>query len=237
MITKFTDPFDHYLLDDFLDEDHALKLSQDFIPYDSLHWYVYNNPLEVKHACNNWYHFPPTTYQFFHYLNSEKFVEYIQEITSESKIFIDMGLHGAGWHMHGTGGKLNVHLDYSLHPKTELLRKFNLIYYLTPNWDPSWGGGLEIWSHDSENNKPKEKIKIIDCKFNRAVLFDASKNSWHGFNDPITCPEGVYRKSIAVYYHTVAPANIDPRTRVLFAPSKEQENDPEILELIKQRSR
>ena len=30
--------------------------------------------------------------------------------------------------MHGTGGNLNVHKDYSVHPKLGLRRKLNLIY-------------------------------------------------------------------------------------------------------------
>ena len=237
MVTKFSDPYDHYVLDDFLDREVALELSKEFLPYDSPHWYVYDNPLEKKRACNNWYQFPPTTYNFFHYLNSEDFVARLREITGEEQIFIDMGLHGAGWHMHGPGGKLNLHLDYSLHPKTGLLRKFNLIYYLSPEWDTAWGGNLELWSHDEANNKPKEKVKTVECKFNRAILFDASQNSWHGFTDPIKSPNGECRKSIAVYFHTLAPSDADQRTRVLYAPTKEQENDPEVLALIKQRSK
>jgi hypothetical protein len=39
-----------------------------------------------------------------------------------------------------------------------LLRKLNLIVYLEKDYNPDWGGSLEFWSHDSETNKPKEKI-------------------------------------------------------------------------------
>ena len=108
--------------------------------------------------------------------------------------------------------------------------------YLTEEWDTSWGGGLELWSHDSETKKPKEKIKIVDNVFNRAILFDTTQNSWHGFPEPITCPEGTYRKSIAFYYLTDPPEEVELRKRALYAPTKDQENNPEILELIKRRS-
>ena len=64
------------------------------------------------------------------------------------------------------------------------------------------GGGLEFWSHDEENNRPLEKVKVVEPVFNRAVLFDTTQNSWHGFPQPITFPEGKMRKSFAVYYMT-----------------------------------
>jgi Rps23 Pro-64 3,4-dihydroxylase Tpa1-like proline 4-hydroxylase len=157
-------------------------------------------------------------------------------MTGIQSLYPDIGLHGAGWHIHGTGGKLNVHLDYSLHPKLNLQRKLNLILYLTEDWDSSWGGGLELWSHDEQTNKPKKCEKVIDNVFNRAVIFDTTQNSWHGFPEPITCPEGTYRKSIAFYYLTDPPENVDKRKRALYAPYKEQETNVEILELIKKRS-
>ena len=131
---------------------------------------------------------------------------------------------------------MNVHLDYSIHPKLKLQRKLNLILYVTENWDSEWGGGLEFWSHNKETNKPKENIVTVNNIFNRAVLFDTTQNSWHGFPEPITCPEGVYRKSLAVYYLTEPPEGTDPRPRALYAPTKEQENNPEILKLIEKRT-
>lgn len=235
MSEKFTEPFDYYVLDDFLDEEFALKLSEQFLDFDSLHWHVYDNPLEVKKSLNNWYHFPQETYQFFHHTLSGDFVSFIENTTGTKDLIPDAGLHGAGWHIHGNKGKLNIHLDYSLHPKLNLLRKYNLILYLSPEWKPEWGGNLEFWSHDKEKNLPKEKVATVECKFNRAVIFDASKNSWHGFNDPINCPEGHYRKSIALYYHTIPNEDAVDRRRALYSPSEEQKNNDEILKLIESR--
>jgi Rps23 Pro-64 3,4-dihydroxylase Tpa1-like proline 4-hydroxylase len=236
MIEKYNEPFDYFVIDNFLDEDLALKLSSEFPAYDSKDWYTYDNPLENKKALNNWYLYPSTTYAFLHDMNSDAFVSQLEEITGET-LFPDMGLHGGGWHIHGNGGKLNVHLDYSLHPKLHLQRKYNLILYLSPDWDTSWGGNLELWSHNDETKLPKEKVATVECKFNRAIIFDASMNSWHGFNDPINCPEGMYRKSIAIYYLKQPDDVVDDRQRALYAPTKEQQNDPSILEFIKVRAK
>jgi Rps23 Pro-64 3,4-dihydroxylase Tpa1-like proline 4-hydroxylase len=168
-------------------------------------------------------------------LNSKEFIKQLQKITGISKLYPDIGLHGGGPHIHGIGGKLNVHLDYSIHPKLKLQRKLNLIIYLEEDWNPKWGGNLELWSHNKEKNKPDKRFVTIDNVFNRAVLFDTTQNSWHGFPEPLTCPEGKYRKSLAVYYLTDPPEEINQRPRALYAPTKEQESNPEILKLIEER--
>jgi Rps23 Pro-64 3,4-dihydroxylase Tpa1-like proline 4-hydroxylase len=231
----FVDPFPHYILDNFLEEDYAIKLSEEFIDYNHPSWFVYDNPLENKKACNNWYHFPPTTYEFFQKLNSEYFVDLLSKLTG-FKLHADHGLHGAGWHIQGNGGKLNVHLDYSIHPKLKLQRKINFIFYLTPEWNNEWGGNLEFWSNDDTTNLPKQKIKTIENKFNRVVLFDASKNSWHGFSDIIKCPKDKYRKSIAMYYLIESANDTPKRNRALYAPTEDQKANTEILNMIKQRT-
>lgn len=233
-VTHYNDPFDHWVIDQFQLLDYAKQLSNDFVDYYNKDWFEYNNPLEVKKTCNNWWDFPPTTYKFIEYLNSPKFIKMLEDITGIQSLHADPGLHGAGWHMHGPGGKLNVHLDYSIHPKLNLERKLNLIYYLSEDWEPEWGGNLQLWSGDER--KAAKHIKTVDCFFNRAILFDTTQNSWHGFPDRIQCPDGNYRKSIAMYYLVEPQESARPdRKRALYTPSKEQENDPEVLELIKSR--
>jgi len=228
-------PFDHIVIDNFFPLEKARKLSQEFPDYNDSKWFCYNSLLEKKKANNNWYDFPPETYRTFSFLNSCKFVKSLREKTKIEKLYPDIGLHGGGWHIHSKGGKLNIHLDYSIHPKTGLQRKLNLIVYLTEGWKSEWGGGLELWSHNSKTKLPLKQEKVIDNVFNRAILFDTTQNSWHGLPQPLDCPEGVYRKSIAVYYMTDPLNNTDPRNRALYAPTKEQENNEEILNLIKQR--
>lgn len=228
-------PFYYQVIDNFFNSEQAKAISQEFPDYNSDIWYCYNNPLENKKTCNNWYQFGPETYKTLSMLNSKEFIKQLQKITGIPKLYPDIGLHGGGLHIHGTGGKLNIHLDYSIHPKLKLQRKLNLIIYLEEDWNPEWGGNLEFWSHDKEKNKPNKRFAKIDNIFNRAVLFDTTQNSWHGFPDPLTCPEGKYRKSLAVYYLTNPPEGTDPRPRALYAPTREQENNPEILKLIEER--
>ena len=228
-------PFYYQVIDNFLDIKRAKNISQEFPDYNSPAWFQYNNPLEIKSTCNNWYYFGSETYKTFAHLNSPEFIQKLQDITGIKTLYPDIGLHGGGLHIHGTGGKLNVHLDYSIHPKLKLQRKLNLIIYLTEDWNAEWGGNLEFWSHNQAKNRPENRMVTIDNTFNRAVLFDTTQNSWHGFPEPLTCPENTYRKSLAVYYLTEPPEGTDQRPRARYAPYKEQETNPEILKLIEER--
>ena len=138
--------------------------------------------------------------------------------------------------MHQAGDYLNVHFDYDIHPKLDMKRKLNLIVYMNPNWQESWGGNLGLWSHDEEAQQPKELIKSIPPLFNRAVIFDTTQNSWHGVTEGIFSPEGQYRKSIATYYLIPTDDVKNKRQKALFVPRAEQKDNEEVKELIKKRS-
>jgi Rps23 Pro-64 3,4-dihydroxylase Tpa1-like proline 4-hydroxylase len=157
----------------------------------------------------------------------------ISGITKNKNVIADIGLHGGGWHSHTANGKLNVHLDYSIHPKLNLERHYNLIVYMTPDWNNQWGGGLELWSGDSDS--PKELVKVVENKFNRAVLFDTTENSWHGLPKELNCPPGVFRQSLAVYYVSPVSESAVSRPRALFAPFGDQKNDQQVLDIINKR--
>jgi len=230
-------PFRHVVIEDFWLPEVAEQLVQDIPDYESNCWHAhYLSPIEDKKVCNDWNRFPEVTYKAFAYLNSNNFVKIISQITNNQDILTDVGLNGGGWHSHHKGGKLNIHLDYSIHPKLKLERLCNLIVYLTPDWNPAWRGGLEFWSHNPETKQPKDLVKTVENRFNRAVLFDTTQNSWHGLPDDLICPEGVCRNSMAIFYLTTPRAGVDDRGKALFVPNKDQTNDPEILEIIKKRS-
>ena len=233
---KNSTPFNHVIIDNFFQPHIAEQLATEFPSYNNPGLGFYDNAIENKKVLNKWDKFPKLTYQAFTYLAREEFVKNMRELIGEQNLWMDVGLNGGGWHMHGRGGKNNVHLDYNIHPKLREQRKLNIIVYMTPNWQPEWEGGLELWTHDPINYAPKDLVKTVENKFNRAVIFDTTQNSWHGLPKEIKCPEGVVRQSLAAYYVRPAPLGADPRGKALFAPTKEQEGNPEIEQLIRERS-
>lgn len=229
-------PFSHIVFDNFLRPEVAEQIANEFPDWNDQVWYRYDNAIEKKKTMNFWDRFQPTTYQLFAELMSEPVVKVFRELSGIPDLVGDVGLSGGGLHAHKSGDKLNMHLDYSVHPKLKMERRLNIIIYITPGWQPEWGGGLELWSHNPETNRPLECVTRVENRFNRAVLFDTTQNSWHGLPTPIGCPEGVYRRSLAAYYVTQPRSGCDPRGKALFAPMAEQENDESVLELIKKRS-
>ncbi|WP_260469461.1 2OG-Fe(II) oxygenase [Pandoraea apista] len=138
--------------------------------------------------------------------------------------------------MHAAGGNLNPHLDYSIHPKLGLQRKLNIIIYLSEEMREDYGGHLGLWKHDNNKNQPGPLMKEIAPKFNRAVLFDTTQNSWHGMSRQLVQPDNIYRKSLAVYYLCEPVGDVDQRGRALFAPREDQIGDEEVDRIIELRS-
>lgn len=68
------------------------------------------------------------------------------------------------------------------------MRVLNLLIYFNKNWKKSYGGSLEFYSNPKNN-----PIKKIDPIFNRAVIFQTNKNSWHRFPDPLNLLKNFYR--------------------------------------------
>ena len=86
------------------------------------------------------------TYRAFSYLNSNEFVLLLGKVLfGEAILSSDFGLNGGGWHIHSKGGKLNTHLDYSLHPKTKQQRKLNIIVYLNSKLEKIVGAELSAF--------------------------------------------------------------------------------------------
>lgn len=228
-------PFDHCVVENFFDFEYARILESEFMSYQSDKWNFYNNQIEHKKTCNIWDIFPKNTYSTFSYLNSEPFVCKLSSFFNK-KLYPDIGLNGGGWHIHGVGGNLNPHLDYSIHPKLGLQRKVNIIIYLSSDLKEEHGGHLGLYSHSKDSSEAPILIKEIQPKFNTAIIFDTTQNSWHGMSRKLQVPDGIYRKSLAVYYLCEPPHEVDIRGKALFAPRKDQLNDESVRELIKIRS-
>ena len=228
-------PFPHCIVDNFLNEDLFNKLEEEFLPFDSPRWFVYDNVVEKKKALNDWNAFPPATYQFFQSMLAEGFVEKLSKLVG-TKLYPDPGLHGGGWHIHGPGGNLNPHLDYVIHPKLGLQRKINLIIYVQRDLMDEHGGHLGLWEHNPLENSPGKLFREIQPKRNRAVFFDASMNSWHGLSRPLVEKAGVFRKSYAIYYLCRPALTTENRGRALFAPRNTQIKSKELDSLISLRA-
>ena len=229
-------PFNHVIIDNFFTDKVAHNIFDDMPGYDENTDAKYDNAIEKKRTIQNWTKFPKNIYTAMSYLVGTEFTQILKLLTLHNGLVPDYGLHGGGIHMHKSGDYLNTHLDYDIHPKIDMKRKLNLIVYLTPDWQSEWGGNLSLWSHNEETKQPKELITSIVPLFNRAVLFDTTQNSWHGVVEGISSPEGIYRKSLALYFLIPTDDLSNKRKKALFTPREEQKDDEAVKKLIENRN-
>jgi hypothetical protein len=192
-------PCPHILLEDFLDSGTALAMAREFPQPTSDAWTQYKHANENKLGMPKRELFPAAIRAVTDELNSPEFVAWVSELTGIPGLMADPMLEGGGLHQSGPGGYLNVHTDFSMHHfHTHWRRRVNLILYLNPGWHEEWGGALELW---------EQKMARCAAKYppllNHALVFTTDQRSLHGFPDPLTCPQGESRKSLALYYYTV----------------------------------
>lgn len=187
-------PFEHVVIDNFLEESFAEKISNLFPNFNN-QWNIYKNPIEVKYTYDNINLLDVELKNYFYYLSTEEITNLIKSISNINNLEFDEYLHGAGLHLHPRYGRLNIHLDYEKHIYSGKERRLNIILFMNKEWDTNWNGANELW-----NNDVTKCIAKTEVKFNRAILFKTNDISWHGVPDIIMCPHDIHRKSIAYYY-------------------------------------
>ena len=227
------EPFEHVIIDDFLNNDYADKIANLF-PDDLSKWHKYCNPIEVKYAYDNINVLPADLKDYFYMMSCDQFIDIVKTVTNITDLEYDPYLHGAGLHRHGTHGKLDIHLDYEKHPYSGKERRINVILFLSKDWKEDWNGASELWNKDVSACVQKTHIK-----FNRAIIFKTNDISWHGMPDKIICPENTYRSSLAYYY--VSPlcsnkAETEYRMKAAYTKRPQDPYDENKLELFKIRT-
>jgi hypothetical protein len=192
-------PFPHVVLDDFLDEATVRTAMAEFPALEGGEWISYLHVNERKFGQTDPTTWGPTLRAILEELNSPAFVRFLEELTGIDGLIADPSLEGGGLHQSTTGGFLNIHADFTVHPQhREWRRRVNLLLYLNEDWRPEYGGDLELWSTDMK----RREVQVAPVG-NRVVVFTTNADSFHGHPEPMTCPPGVARRSLALYYFTV----------------------------------
>lgn len=196
---RAAEPYPVIVLDDFLSSAAANRALATFPNLTEGGWINYLRINERTFGMRDRSTIPAPSIEILDELNSPRFLSLLSAITEIPELRADESLEGAGLHASDWGGFLNVHADFNVHPhRPTWRRRLNLLVYLNPDWQESWGGHLELW--DPEVRRCVRRIAPV---FNRAVLFRTDERSFHGFPDPLGCPKHVVRRSLALYYFTV----------------------------------
>jgi hypothetical protein len=190
-------PFPNVVMDNFLPEAWLDPLVAEFPMPRSGNWQTFENAQEKKLASSRETEMGEATRRVLGELNSATFLEFLETLTGIDGLIPDPYFVGGGLHQIERGGFLKVHADFNWHEKLRLARRLNLIVYLNRDWSEAYGGDLQLW--DAAMSHCVTQIYPI---LNRAVLFSTLDTGYHGHPDPLACPEGETRKSLALYYYT-----------------------------------
>jgi Rps23 Pro-64 3,4-dihydroxylase Tpa1-like proline 4-hydroxylase len=188
-------PFPHIVFDNFFDPELVDAVIAEFPQPNAIPWQRFDNEREIKLASAKEASFGPATRLLFYHLNSMTFLEFLSKITGINNLIPDPSFDGGGLHQIVPGGKLGVHADFNKHHQYGLDRRLNLLLYLNKNWKDEYGGNLELW--DREMTQCEARVAPL---FNRVMIFSTTDFTFHGHPDPLRCPEGMTRKSMALYY-------------------------------------
>jgi 2OG-Fe(II) oxygenase superfamily len=189
-------PYPHIVLDDFLNGVAAKAAMAEFPLSEETHWRPYSHANERKFSQTEPATWGPTLQAILDLLNSDRFVHFLEALSGIDDLFPDGSLEGGGLHQTPRGGFLNIHADFTVHPgHQDWRRRVNLLLYLNEDWKADYGGELELWSTDMTHCE--RKVAPVG---NRVVVFTTNADSFHGHPEPLTCPPGLDRRSLALYY-------------------------------------
>jgi 2-oxoglutarate-Fe(II)-dependent oxygenase superfamily protein len=227
----FAEPFPHIVLDNFLPPAMA-RMALDNFPQDRL---KSDHVFEMGYAglhkrqilpdeCN------ANARGMFHFFNSRPMLEFLEGLSTIESLIPDPHFAGGGFHETGRDGKLGIHADFRINERLHLHRRMNLIVYLNEDWKDEYGGFLELW--DRKMTKSEKSVKPV---FNRCVIFNTDADSYHGHPDPMPLPDGVFRRSMALYYYTASRKIYDevPNHGTMYQarPGDDQQNRQEVRSL------
>jgi hypothetical protein len=201
---RAAEPFPNVVIDDFLPDVILHHLINDFPGPEEVVWRTYDSATEIKLALEDEALIPPIHLEVLRELNSQMFVEFLEELTGISGLIPDPHFRGGGLHQILPGGMLKVHADFDMHPWMGVHRQLNVLLYLNDRWEESYGGSLELW-----NKTMTAAVSSIAPIANRLVVFSTTDDSYHGHPDPLTCPPGRSRRSMAWYYYTATDTHRD----------------------------
>jgi Rps23 Pro-64 3,4-dihydroxylase Tpa1-like proline 4-hydroxylase len=191
------EPFPHIVIDDLLPASVLNEALDAFPKPRQLDHREFDDEHQVKLQYTAVETFPPPLREILYFLNSAIIMRFLERLTGIGGLIPDPHFVGGGLHQIERGGKLDVHADFNRLEIMNLDRRLNLLIYLNRDWKEEYRGHLELW--DRSMTHCVERILPL---FNRCVIFSTTDDSYHGHPQPLACPKGWNRKSIAVYYYT-----------------------------------
>jgi hypothetical protein len=199
--TKYSDPFDHLLINNFLEENTfqsiltelaTLELSNPTKNFETAHgnkkeYREFNQDLKVTRV-------------FLDFLASDIFCSVLKQkfgVPSELSLKFDGTFDGGGYVISPPDSFLTYHADFNFSSNTKMYRSINILFYLNEQYNSNFGGKLHLL-----DPKTKTVEKIVEPVANTLLAFRTDDISFHGVSKN---KNGFFRRSFNIYYYTDQP--------------------------------
>lgn len=189
------DPVPFIVLDDFLPGALFEELSQEVDQIPQHLWTNFTRNGSRMIEANVFSHTPSLT-TLAHCFNSGMFLDWLENLTGMTKLISDPHMIGAGISRTTKDQSLKLHTDFNWNDELALNRCLSLILYLNPQWQDEWGGALQFWDFDRQR-----PVQTISCRSNRLLIWNYHERLYHGYPDPLACPDGQSRCAFRVFYY------------------------------------
>ncbi len=197
-------PFRHLVLDDFFDESFCQRLADQFPPFDERRAMNENGEVGAKCVHERLDALADSYMRTDRLIQSPEFLGWLSKVSGIDELLYDPDYVGGGTHENRHGQELDPHVDFNRHPRFGWHRRLNLIVYLNREWRDEWDGAIEFHT-DPRLPREQNHVTRVEPLFNRAVLFETTDWSWHGFSQillPDADDDQRSRKSTALYFYS-----------------------------------
>ena len=193
-------PYAHAVFDDFLGAACAQQLAARFPGPEHAGWlrrdYREQSARMGQLQRTGFEGVAPVVRHLLAELSGMAFLDFLTALTGIDGLIADPHFRGAGPSLTLPGGHLALHADFNRDRTRHLERKLTVIYYLGTDWQPEWGGALELWD-EARTRCAASYLPVAD----RLIVMTHGDTFWHGHPHPLACPEGRFRASVAAYYY------------------------------------
>jgi Rps23 Pro-64 3,4-dihydroxylase Tpa1-like proline 4-hydroxylase len=188
------------VVDEVLPDAMARRIHAAFPPTGRM---MFKNSIkERKYVAAQMDAYDPILEEAVYAFQDPRVVALVSKITGLSAMEADAELYAGGISAMPRGAYLKPHLDNSHDKARERYRVLNLLYYVTPDWDPANGGNLQLWDQG-----PRGPSRTLESRFNTLVLMITGRQSWHSVNE-VTADQS--RCCVSNYYFSkVSPEGQD----------------------------
>jgi hypothetical protein len=210
-------PYPHVVVDGLLGDQRSSVLAQAFPPPSHPHWKRRDHAQQRRLGQLQRGNFEDVAIDLrwlLAELTGMAFLDFLAAITGRKDLIADPHYIGAGPLATLPGGHLALHADFNRDSARHLDRTVTALYYLPTEWDPAWGGDLELWNPD----RTACEARIAPLR-DRLVVMAHGDTHWHGHPAPLVCPDGHVRAVVAAYYYAAraTPGDDDSAHGALWA--------------------